>query len=653
MKKQKGITLMSLVITIIILLILAAISLSSLSGNNSLINRAGNAKESSEISKEREIVEMSIIQAMGKNRYGSLIQSELQEALNSNTNENSAKAYEYEEDLLVLFESKRAYTVNKMGQITNVDTEFKTAERKLYSQVEDTNIGSEEIKPYEINCIEDLLDLSIAVNGIKIVDGNITYVAKYNNFAGKYVRVNRNLNFKTELSYENSERTDYGDINKDGTTEKLIKELTTGKGWIPIGGYGETENENGFSGIFFGKDDVKEIKNLYIYDTETTTPKGLFGKISNCTIKDIAVNADIYCNSGHTGGIAGTSYTSTKIEILNCSYTGKLENLSTAADVGGIIGNFTTNVTEGYITDCKNYGEIKGNSNGTGHTRGTGGIVGYGSAEIRNCHNYNTVKGNVKVGGIAGNNSSGSIYNCSNESEVSGTESVGGIVGFNAKVIEKCYNKATITATGPSVGGIAGTITSGNKIYQCFNDKEATITGTIRIGGILGHLYSSNYLKVEQCYNLANVIGTGDLATAGIVGSIGGTYAKIINCYNRGNITGKSISGIGRFSAVKYRSTAKIISCYNTGTLTATSKSGVIEAGIVKNIYYLSTCGATDTIAVSKSETELKALASDLDKAFTIDDTENTVTVSDEETQGVWLTDENNKNDGYPILSWQ
>lgn len=43
MKKQNGITLVALVITIIVLLILAGVALATLTGNDSIINNAQNA----------------------------------------------------------------------------------------------------------------------------------------------------------------------------------------------------------------------------------------------------------------------------------------------------------------------------------------------------------------------------------------------------------------------------------------------------------------------------------------------------------------------------------------------------------------------------------------------------------------------------------
>ncbi len=54
MKEQKGITLVALVITIIILLILAGISIATLTGENGLFNRAKQAKNEYENSQNAE-----------------------------------------------------------------------------------------------------------------------------------------------------------------------------------------------------------------------------------------------------------------------------------------------------------------------------------------------------------------------------------------------------------------------------------------------------------------------------------------------------------------------------------------------------------------------------------------------------------------------
>ena len=53
-KKNKGITLIALVVTIIVLLILAGISIAMLSGQNGILNRASEAKEKTGVAQEDE-----------------------------------------------------------------------------------------------------------------------------------------------------------------------------------------------------------------------------------------------------------------------------------------------------------------------------------------------------------------------------------------------------------------------------------------------------------------------------------------------------------------------------------------------------------------------------------------------------------------------
>ena len=48
---------------------------------------------------------------------------------------------------------------------------------------------------------------------------------------------------------------------------------------------------------------------------------------------------------------------------------------------------------------------------------------------------------------------------------------------------------------------------------------------------------------------------------------------------------------------------------------------------------------------------QLKNLDTLLDKAFTIDDENNTITISETGKQNVWKKDD--KNVGYPIFTWQ
>ena len=64
MKKNSGITLIALVVTIIVLLILAGISISMLTGQNGILNRAAEAKEKTQVANEKEAVNMAAMEAL-------------------------------------------------------------------------------------------------------------------------------------------------------------------------------------------------------------------------------------------------------------------------------------------------------------------------------------------------------------------------------------------------------------------------------------------------------------------------------------------------------------------------------------------------------------------------------------------------------------
>lgn len=66
-KSRNGITLIVLVITIIILLILAGITTAVLTGDNGLLNEAGNAKQASEVADAIEAIQFEVMKSYKKN----------------------------------------------------------------------------------------------------------------------------------------------------------------------------------------------------------------------------------------------------------------------------------------------------------------------------------------------------------------------------------------------------------------------------------------------------------------------------------------------------------------------------------------------------------------------------------------------------------
>ena len=82
-KKETGITLIALVITVIVLLILAGVTIAALSGDNGILKKATEAKEKNRISQEEESVKLSISEAITQG-VGTITTKNLQTALKNN-----------------------------------------------------------------------------------------------------------------------------------------------------------------------------------------------------------------------------------------------------------------------------------------------------------------------------------------------------------------------------------------------------------------------------------------------------------------------------------------------------------------------------------------------------------------------------------------
>lgn len=113
LKGKKGITIMTLTVMIIILLILAGISISMLTGDNELIKNAEKAKEQAEIDGEKELIETATVQAMGKDKYGNITVDGLQKEL-----ENDAAVEKIRKKIVVTInDSQRSYYVDDEGNV--------------------------------------------------------------------------------------------------------------------------------------------------------------------------------------------------------------------------------------------------------------------------------------------------------------------------------------------------------------------------------------------------------------------------------------------------------------------------------------------------------------------------------------------------------
>ena len=122
--KTSGITLIALVVTIIVLLILAGISIMMISGNNGILQRASDAKEETIIGQEKEQVELAYVSAAVKKLGDHVTGEELQHELDLSVGAGKTEV-EGQTILDVLFtDTNHSYTiengkVEKNGPVVN------------------------------------------------------------------------------------------------------------------------------------------------------------------------------------------------------------------------------------------------------------------------------------------------------------------------------------------------------------------------------------------------------------------------------------------------------------------------------------------------------------------------------------------------------
>ena len=120
--KEKGITLIALVITIIVLLILAGVTIATLTGDNGILTKATEAKEKTEEGEEDEKVKIAVTGALAKDNGGEIKEGYLDEEL---ANQFGEEGTDYSLDgsgpfTVTIIESGRIYIINEDGTIGEV-----------------------------------------------------------------------------------------------------------------------------------------------------------------------------------------------------------------------------------------------------------------------------------------------------------------------------------------------------------------------------------------------------------------------------------------------------------------------------------------------------------------------------------------------------
>ena len=388
-KQECGITLIAIVVTIVVLLILASISIGVLGGEDGLIKQAQKAKQETEISEEKELLGRAMVQAAGKDAYGNIEEEALQKELDKEVGEEKIEVTDIGEEFEIIFkENNRYYIVDKDGNIGEAQEIIEDKNPGNITKDKDGNEldGSEE-KPYEIWCIEDLVVLSNLSRGKgNYIDNEEIKDAEKNTFSGKTIKLMRTLNFNSKTSYADLSKTwSYNDeedayvIDENGT-QNLMDLLIdkNGCGFVPIS---EVTGSSFlmFAGIFDGQN--FEIQNLY---ENRDDGGGLFSSIYAATIKNLKLS-NVNINTNRTSG--GITSISESGKIYNCYISGYIKGNSS----GGVIGSAWGNAE---IINCCNLAKIDALTT-------AGGIIAYrdinGITNIINCYNSGEIYGRQTV----------------------------------------------------------------------------------------------------------------------------------------------------------------------------------------------------------------------------------------------------------------
>ena len=97
LKNTKGITLIALVVTIIVLLILAGVSIAMLTGNNGVLTQAKSAKENTRVGEVQEKVKLAAQAALTDNLGNGIEKEKFQEELNNMFTQGEQVSLEYDE----------------------------------------------------------------------------------------------------------------------------------------------------------------------------------------------------------------------------------------------------------------------------------------------------------------------------------------------------------------------------------------------------------------------------------------------------------------------------------------------------------------------------------------------------------------------------
>ncbi len=415
-EKNRGITLIALVVTIILLLILAGVSISMLTGQNGILNRASEAKEKTELGQKQEKSDMagledlinesvdgtSVEQVSDKNP-GVLEQDELDRnvySINSiedlvffaydvGNNDNTYEGKTVKLGLSLDFNSSKSYVdafrtdYGKYGYNGELKTLLTSGEGFLpIGNISDGNCifkgtfdgAGHNIRTLFINkVINDNTSTKTYQVGFFVVSSGVI-----KNFGLEKINVGVEGKNNVGISTSGLVARNYGDIENCYVTGSLKGE--TDKGNINVSGIVGQNHKN--------------ISNSYNKASITGSTNGGYTYISGVSAGN---KSDAVINSCYNMG--------------NILMSGNIDQ-----DKYALCGGITGGQEGGKITNCYNGGEIKADSESDAYR--VGGLIGNCNGIVENSYNYGKVnaKYEINTGAIAGSinndNTAAKLDNC-------------------------------------------------------------------------------------------------------------------------------------------------------------------------------------------------------------------------------------------------
>lgn len=419
---------------------------------------------------------------------------------------------------------------------------------------------------------------------------------------------------KTAEKEEKTILSNYEDFINEHTTGKIVEQVTDKKPGV-LEGIGTEDNPYV----------INSIEDLVFFAYDVTNGNNYEGKTVT-----LGVSLDFNSSKSYVDPF--------RTDYGKYGYDGELKTLLTTGEGFKPIGNDTTQSF---------YGTFDGKGNSVNNLyinitnfEETNMKVGLFTNNGGNIYNINLLDVNLylsnnngALGGISGQNSmTGNISNCLVSGSIKNESTqgcAGGITCYSSGNIENCANISNILAitngekTDCVVGGICTSVGGSTIIQNCYNKGQVEAYGNERntyVGGILGWCTTGS--KINNCYNTGIIYGSSN-KICNVGGIAGKSFSEIRNSYSIGEV---NITGLG------------------------TLKAGMIigiNSGSINSIYYQK---INEIVGIGENSVEVESEILRTEEEMK---SESFVNLLNQDNADAWKQDTENKNNGYPILSWQ